>query len=227
MPETAKFAGEYFATVAGQLPGGSADKAVATTVYDNTTSTTSLAFSSTDLTMKWGDQCVTVGTGMLDSFKFSVFNSGSSAGTLTGATFRLKFYAMTGTDVTTKSLLGSYDGSITFSTALAKGFYSVITSTGLSTLGINLTSTNLLVTQEVVSTTGAATRLGIVSLNPVVTGSSTAAFYEKGAATTEGFYTSTSGAVNPIYQINTVAVPAPGAVALVGLAGLITGRRRR
>ena len=152
----------------------------------------------------------------------------SSAGTLTAATFRLSFYALDATSsVATKTLLGSYDGSVTFSTALAKGFYSVVTSTGLSALGINLTSTNLLVTQEVISKTGTASRLGIVSLGPVTVGSSPAYFYEKGAATTEGWYTSASGDVQVVYQMNTGAAPAPGAVALLGVAGLAGARRRR
>ena len=224
--EFAQFAGGYIVDARTGLTtedkGGSVDKS-ATTVYDNTSSSTSLAFSTTDLTMTWGDECVLAGTGILDSFKFSVFNSGSSAGTLTGATFRLTF-----TSLSDSTVLGTYDGSVTFTTALGKGFYSVITSTGLASNNINLSTTGpILVTQQVIAKTGTASRLGVVSLSPVTVGSSPNYFYEKGASTPAGWYTSASGPVNLLYQVNVNAVPAPGAVALVGLAGIITGRRRR
>jgi hypothetical protein len=176
---------------------------VNTTIYDNTTSTTALAFSSTDLTMTWGDEVTTTGTGLLSGFKFSVFNSGSSAGTLTGATFSLKFYDLDASG----ALIGGYSGSVSFSTALGKGFYSVISSTNLDANNIVLNSTHLLVTQKVSSKTGSASRLGIVSLDPVVIGSSPAYFYESGAATTAGYYTSASGNVNPIYNIEVAPPP--------------------
>lgn len=175
---------------------------VNTVIYDNTTSTTSLAFSSTDLTMTWGDECITTGTGLLSTFKFSVFNSGSSAGTLTGATFNLGFYDLVGA-----ASLGGYSGSVTFSTALAKGFYSMITSSNLDPTNINLTATDLLVTQKVATKTGAATRLGIVSLSPVVVGSSPSYFYQSGTATTAGFYTSPSGAVQVLYYLDVAPPP--------------------
>lgn len=173
-----------------------------TLIYDNTTATTALAFSSTDLTMTWGDECLTTGTGTLSAFKWSVFNSGSSAGTLTGASFNLGFYDLVGA-----VNLGGYSGSITFSTALGKGFYSVITSTNLDALNINLSSTDLLVTQKVASKTGTASRLGIVSLSPVTVGSSPDYFYESGAATTAGYYTSASGSVQVIYSIEVAPPP--------------------
>lgn len=175
---------------------------VNTVIYDNTTSATSLAFSSTDLTMTWGDECLTAGTGLLSGFVWSIFNSASSGGTLTGATFLLGFYDLTGA-----VSLGSYSGTVTFSTALGKGFYSTITSTNLDPLNINLSSTDLLITQKVTAKTGAATRLGIVSLNPVNVGSSPAYFYESGAATAAGYYTSASGAVNPIYKVEVAPPP--------------------
>ena len=226
IPELATYAGGYIVDARTGLTtddkGGSVNKA-ASIVYDNTSSSTSLAFSSTDLTMTWGDECTLSGTGILDSFKFSVFNSGNSAGTLTGATFRLTF-----TRLSDSAVLGSYDGSVTFTTALGKGFYSVITSTGLASNNINLSTTGpILVTQQVIAKTGSASRLGVVSLNPVTVGSSPNYFYESGATTTPGWYTSASGPVNLVYQIGVNAVPAPGAAALVGLAGIITGRRRR
>ncbi len=171
-------------------------------IYDNSTAATSLAFSSTDLTMTWGDEVTTTGVGTLSSFKWSVFNSGTSGGTLTGASFNLGFYDLDGA-----VSLGSYSGSVTFTTALGKGFYSVVTSTNLDPLNINLSSTHLLITQKVASKTGTATRLGIVSLSPVTTGSSPAYFYESGAATAAGYYSSASGSVNPIYYVEVAPPP--------------------
>ncbi|MEY4374348.1 MAG: hypothetical protein RL760_514, partial [Candidatus Eisenbacteria bacterium] len=148
------------------------------------------------------DEVNTTGTGTLSAFKFSVFNSGSSGGTLTGATFNLGFYDLNGA-----VSLGGYSGSVTFSTALGKGFYSIISSTNLDASNINLNSTHLLITQKVATKSGGATRLGVVSLNPVTVGSSPDYFYESGAATAAGYYTSTSGPVNPIYYVEVAPPP--------------------
>ena len=227
--EQARFGGYATAWVEGSSEGGGSSSFLpATTVYDNTSSTTSLAFSSTEvLTRTYGDRCQIAGTGILDSFKFSVFNSGSSAGALLSATVELSFYSYDAVSGTI-SLLGSYSPTVSFgTTGLSAGFYSIVESTGLSSLNINLSSTDLLVTQRITAKTGTASRTGIVSLSPVVVGSSPASFYQSSPTVTAGFYTSTSGAVNPAYQINVNAIPAPGAVALLGVAGLLAGRRRR
>ena len=171
-------------------------------IYDNSAATTALAFSSTDLTMTWGDEVNTTGTGTLSAFKFSVFNSGSSAGTLTGATFNLGFYDLDGA-----VSLGGYSGTVSFSTALAKGFYSIISSTNLDANNINLSSSHLLITQKVATKTGSANRLGVVSLSPVTVGSSPDYFYESGAATAPAFYSSASGPVNVIYYVEVAPPP--------------------
>lgn len=231
MPEFAQYAGGVIVNhrtgVQTEDKGdGFTDKA-GSVVYDNTTSATSLAFSSTEvLTRTYGDRCNTAGTGILDSFKFSIFNSGSSAGTLVSATVLLSFASFDAVSGTATAL-GSFSSTVTFSSPLGAGFYSTVTATDLSSLGINLSSTSLLVTQKITAKTGNASRTGVVSLTPVTVGSSPTSFYQSSPTVAAGFYTSASGAVDLIYQIGVVPVPAPGAAALVGLAGMITGRRRR
>jgi hypothetical protein len=174
-----------------------------TIAYDNSTATTSLAFSSTEVTTRtYGDELNLTATGILSQMKFSIFNSGSSAGTLTGATVLINIY-----DAVTSANLGSFSSSVTFSTALSAGFYSVVTATNLDPLGINVNTTNVLVTQRITAKTGAASRTGIVSLSPPSVGSSPAYFYQSSGTVAAGFYTSASGAVNPVYQLSLAPPP--------------------
>jgi MYXO-CTERM domain-containing protein len=90
----------------------------------------------------------------------------------------------------------------------------------------------VIVTQQL-SNVGGATRMGTVfgtaaGAAPAV-GSTTAGLYMSNATTTAGFYTFTGYATNSngVYQLNTVDAPAPGALALLGVAGIAGKRRRR
>lgn len=193
----------------------------ATTQYTNTASAANFGFSSTDLNSTWGDDTYGVGTGgTLSGFQATIFNSGSSTGSLLTATIAFSFY-----DANTLAPLGGFNGSVNFGTGLNKGFYTILTWSNLDSFGI-VVPKDVMITQKVTAKTGLASRLGFVSLNPPTIGSSFDDFYANsttvGAA---GWYTVASGPANPGYQLD--VVPAPASLALLGMGGLIAGRRRR
>lgn len=227
--EFGQYAGHIYVDVrTGVQTNVNTGREVGTTVFDNTAGGTLLAFSSTVLNNTWGDDMITTGTGTVDEFSFAIYNSGSSAGSLLTATAQILFY-----DDTTASspfsptgFQGGFNGNVNFGAGLAKGFFSIVTFTGLASLNINLLDTYNVFTQQITAKTGAANRLGIVSANPIAIGSGFADFYQGPLGSGgEGWYTSASGDVNLINK--TVVVPAPGAAALLGLGGLVAGRRRR
>ena len=231
-PELAKFGGAYtidFRTGAiMEDKSGSADKA-ASTVYDSTNYVTSGATgygvagtSSTDLASVYGDSLNMTGSGAVDSFKFTLFCSSSSTGALVSATETIRFYRQSD-----NSFIGGFSTSVA---ALAKGFYATYTVTGIT--GLTLDTSNVIVTQQLSNVVGSSrmgTVYGTVANAVPAIGTTTAGMYLSNSTTGANFYTFTGYATNSngVYQVNTTPVPAPGAVALVGLAGLITGRRRR
>lgn len=235
MPEVAQFGGAYTIDLKTgaitETKAGSADKA-ASAVYDSTNYVTSGApgygaggTSTTDLAAIYGDSLSMTGTGTLDSFKFSVFCSSSSTGNLTSATETIRFY---------RASDSTYIGGFTTTLGpLTRGSYSTYTVSSLSSLGITFDTANVIVTQQLSNVVG-ATRMGTVfGNNTTVTapaiGTTTAGMYMSNSTTGAGFYTFTGYASNSngVYQVSTIAVPAPGAAALIGLAGMITSRRRR
>lgn len=203
-------------------------RGAATTIFSNLQagSTADRAFSSTDMTAVFGDHLTTAGTGTVDSFGFTLYNSSSSAGALATAQVQIQFYrAADGTS------LGGFNVN-TGTLNLAAGFYTTLNVTDLSALNIVLDTTDIIVTQTILSRTGTASRLGVVSTTPTSVGSSVDQLYIDasdvggGAA---GFYNITSGGV-PVafhtgYEVN--VIPAPGALAMAGLGGLLAARRRR
>ncbi len=177
----------------------------ATVIYDNSSSTALFGFTSTDLLAVWGDELFTTGLGTLSSMKLTIFNSGSSAGPLLTAVVGVSFY-----DGSTFAPLGGFTANFNFGTGLAAGFYTVGSITGLDPLLIDLNTTDVIVTQTIVSKTGAASRMGVVSLDPPSVGSSGADMYI--SATTigpAGWYTSGSGNANPGYQVAVTSAPVP------------------
>lgn len=179
-----------------------------TVIYDNTTSAANFGFSSTDLLANWGDELFTTATGLLSTQQFSVFNSGSSAGPLLTANFGVQIF-----DFATSTLLGSYSTSVNFGAGLAPGFFSLINVTALDGLGILLPTTDLVVIQRVISKTGAASRLGIASLNPPTIGASPATMWINALTVgPAGFYTVGTTPANPGYQL-AVAPPPVGVTA--------------
>lgn len=152
--------------------GGPSATAVLTTIYDNTSGAANFGFSSTDLASQWGDELFTVGTGLLSTHKFTLFNAGSSAGPLLTATVSVSFI-----DAVTSAPLGSYSTNINFGAGLSPGFFSIVTVTGLDPLLIVLNTTDIITLQQVTAKTGTANRLGIASMTPFVIGSSPISMY--------------------------------------------------
>ncbi|MFM8558839.1 MAG: hypothetical protein ACKOC6_04445 [bacterium] len=181
-----------------------------TTVYDNSdqaTSPTATAFSNTAVTTHtWGDELFLTSGGLLSEMKFSLFNSGSSAGTLLTATVAVELL-----NAATSASLGSFSTVVGFgATGLGQAQYSVVTVTNLESLSILLSTTNVLVKQRITAKTGTASRTGIASLDPPVVGSSPAYFFQSSPTVTAGFYTATSGKpVNVLYQIAVTPPPVP------------------
>lgn len=169
-----------------------------TGIYDNTASAANFGFSSTDLTAVWGDRLFTTGTGILSTHAFTIFNTGTSAGVLLTANVGVDFY-----DSATSTFLGGYTTNVNFGAGLGLGFYSIVNVPSLDPLLINLTTTDIIVLQTVLSKTGPANRLGIASLNPVTLGASPGSMYI--AASTVG------GGVPGFYNIGNPPLPAnPG-----------------
>jgi hypothetical protein len=178
-------------------------------VYNNTNpqATANFGFSSTDLASVWGDRVTTTGTGILQENDFTVFNTGASAGTLTGATFNIAL-----NDGSSLAALGGYTtGLVTFGAGLAPGFFSIITVTGLGGLNINVNTTDVLIRQQIATKTGAANRLGIASLDPPTIGSSANTMYISSSTVgPAGYYNIGNPPLNanPGYRIN-VSAPVP------------------
>jgi hypothetical protein len=99
---------------------------------------------------------------------FTVFNSPSSAGALTSASFHVTLY-----DAVTLAFLGGYTtGTVTFGAGLAPGAFAFVTVSGLSARHIAVPTTDLLVLQQVAVATGAASRLGVAFYDPPNIGAS-------------------------------------------------------
>lgn len=182
------------------------------------------AFSSGETTAVFGDQLTLAGTGVLQAFSFTLFNSGSSAGALASAQVAIDFY---------RASDGSSIGGFTVNTgniALGAGFYTVLNVADLAALGLVLDTTDVIVTQSLVSTVGAANRLGVVSTGAPSIGSSIEQLYIDAldVGSGPGFYNITSGGLPvPFHAGYRVVVPAPGAFALLGAGGVLAARRRR
>lgn len=223
--ETGQYAGSYTVdyTTGTTIDGDLGTRMTA--VYDNISApaAANVAFSSTDLNSTWGDTLGTLGTGNLQEFGFTVFNSGSSAGALLTAGFEILFFR-----AGDSSFIGGFTTSVSFGAGLNAGFFSTVNVTGLEGLGINLDTTNLIVTQRRTASTGAANRLGFVSLNPLLAGTSSPSTFYASSTTVgpAGFYNLNPAGTqtNPGYRL---VVPTPATAALLGLSGLVATRRRR
>ena len=184
-------------------PGG-AIPFLAGDVYNNTNppGTPNFGISSTDFASTWGDRVTTTGTGTLAENDFTLYNSQSSAGSVLTATFNIGLF-----DGASNALLGGYTtGVFNFTaTPLPPGFFAILTVTGLTGLNINLSTTDVLMTQQLATVTGTATRLGVASLDPPTIGSSTNTMYINSSTIgPAGFYTIGTPPLNanPGYRIN-------------------------
>jgi hypothetical protein len=203
--------------VAGKDQGKSAT-AVLTTIYDNTSASALFAVSSTDLASQWGDELFTAGTGLLSTHKFTIFNSASSAGPLLTATVAVSFF-----NALTSVSLGSYSTNINFGAGLPVGFFSVVTVTALDPLLILINTTDVIALQTVTAKTGAANRLGVVSMGPQLAGASPNYMYISSATIgggVPGFYTFVNGPADPGHFLGVNPPP-------VGTASTSWGRLKK
>jgi hypothetical protein len=138
-------------------------------VYNNTNPQAAANFgiSSTDLASVWGDRVTTTGMGILAETDFTIFNNSTTGQNLLTANVGIALL-----DGPTSTLLGSFATGVNFGTGLPPGFFSIVTTTGLSGLNINVNTTDVQIRQQVLAKTGTATRLGIASLDPPTIGSS-------------------------------------------------------
>lgn len=205
-------------------------------VYNNTNpaAAANFGFSSTSLTSIFGDRVTTTGTGILDQNDFTIFNSSSGGATrpLLTASFNVCHYDAATNPPPPTTPFGCYTtGVVNFGAGLATGFFSIVTVTGLAPANINVSTTDVLITQQVASSTfgaGAGTsRLGIASLDPPTIGSSTNVMYINSSTVgPAGYYNigNPPANANPGYRIT---LPEPSTLALLGLGSLALIRRRR
>lgn len=233
LPETAHFGGSLTLNLAtGEQTDGSQTTRLAGDIYNNTNpqAAANFGFTSTDLTSTFGDRVAATGTGILNANDFTVFNSSSG-----GSTRVLQSVVATicHFNATTSASLGCYQTNpITFTGGLGAGFFSVVTITGLSSLNINLNTTDILITQQLSSPvfTGAGTpRLGIASLDPPTIGTSTNVMYINSSTVgPAGYYNigNPPSNANPGYRINVTPEPTALAMLGLGLLGLIRRKTR-
>lgn len=211
------------------------------TFYGPGTANTGIS-STTPTSTVWGDQVSTLGTGTLDVFSFSTFNSGSGAGNIDQYIVTVSFYAPTAPNElpSAGNFLFSFDTPLIDETdgiggpGLAPGFFDVWQITGISSLNLNVSATNLIVTQTITQDNynGTSSRFGIVSGVPGLPGtSSPTSAYVAGAANVGAGVAAYYNFGNPViqadveYQIG--LIPEPATMALLGLGLAALARRRR
>lgn len=210
--------------------------ALAQVVYDNLTapSTISGASSSTDLNAIYGDSMTLTQGGILDTFSFTFFNSSSgNTNSVLTAQFVLRFYDNTtpyaGGDLqTTLTEVGAFSTNVTFAgTGLAPGFAITINVTGIAPLAIVLPQ-NIFVTQQVASSTGGSTRMGVAtfSTDNIGTGSNTSWYRQDVAG--EGLFAFAPPTSNNLgYTVGVVPEPATMTMLAFGAAAIAARRRKK
>lgn len=204
-----------------------------TVVYDCTTTRTGYGFAGNPGTWIGDDLIMTTG-GILDDVSFSIYNSYN-----TGVNSSLDFVSSDLLFFDTTA--GTYLGGVTFSNIdlftanggvpLAPGYAVLLHATGLSGLGINLTSSIIAV--EVLynqSSQGTFTGMGQLMFTPPTVGSSLDRFYLDNtvatpAGTNVGFYFFSGNPVANFYW-EVGVVPEPASFGLLALGALALIRRR-
>lgn len=207
------------------LSTGHTISASGTVVYDNTPSAPNGGISSGNLATIWGDTLNMTGSGRLQEMTLTIFNStsGGNVGNYVSSNLAVSFQRLSDS-----SLIGGFNGTLDFSgDPLPPGFYSLITFTGLDSLALDIDTADVIVTQQLANVAGGTTRMGVVSLNPVVIGGSPVSFYmDDPSAPPAGFYTVNGGAT-PIQLGYLVSVPEPAVMSVLALGGLLGLIRRR
>lgn len=130
-------------------------------VFDSSNLTDASGVSRTDLSTIWGDAVQITSTGVLDQFQFAVFCSGSSSGDLVSATATISFHAFNTGNSTVGSLLGSFSTQIG---AVARGNFQTFSISDLASLGIDLNTQDIFISQQLSNVVGAS-RLGVPVFN--------------------------------------------------------------
>jgi len=140
--------------------------------------------ASTDVNSIWGDRVTTIGTGLFDVFDMTLFNA--AGGPILTAIVNVSFF-----DGATSSPLGSFNAGFNFGGGLPPGAGADLAITGASVLGINLNTTDLIITQKVVSFTGASNKFGVLLMTPPASigAGSPAMYISSSTFGPAGFYT--------------------------------------
>lgn len=183
-------------------------------IYDNVNTTALAGVSNADRFT--GDLLNTTGTGAIREFEFSLLNAGTAVWTRTD----ISIIFLESDGVGPFNFLGQLDFD-NVPVGLNPGFFTTLVITDP---GITLTQTEVIAAVRFTDVQGiAVTQTAQIRANPVVVGSSDDTFLvaDLGSGLTFAGFPSNN---NVMYRI---AVPAPGALALVGLGGLVAIRRRR
>jgi hypothetical protein len=179
-----------------------------TTVYDSlstaATAGTSRASSENPI---YGDTLTLSAGGTLANFGLTLYNSSSSAGSITNGTTTVKFYdntiPYTSGTINVQTLLGTavVNWAYVGGDSLDPGVFDTQV-VDLSGLGIVLPQ-NVLVTQQFTQTSGNSTRWGVALLSDPVVGSSPNTVFISSSALSPGLYTISGGNPGQVgYQID-------------------------
>lgn len=170
------------------------------------------------------------GPALLDTMGFSIYNGNTAGQRLSFVDGEIDFFRQSD-----GSFIGGFLWNADLATLLGSGGLDGGSSVRLSfpagslqSLGINL-ETAMYVTQTFTTATlplgGSSASVGQQIRNPPATGTSADLLVIGGSIVTSPFAGNPVG--NMSFTITTTDVPAPGALAILGLGGLVAGRRRR
>lgn len=218
--------------IVGWIAGGA--RAEVASVYDNISLGELSAFFSRPVSedTTFGDRLTLSSTGVLSTFSFTIVNSpeGGNTGSISAYTAHINMYR-----AVDNSSLWSFDANITNAQPNGPNSFQTIGLSGLEAFGVNLDTTDVLVTTRFSITSGDATQVGVGFFGggqSVPGASSGPELYLSSNTTPAGYYLVDGGATtaDPGYIIG-VVVPEPGtyalmAVGLLPLAGMIAKHRK-
>ena len=200
------------------------------------------ASGSNPNTFMGGRYQLAAGTNRIDMITVTAANLTASAVTYLRATVyvwdNINTGTVTATDPAFSGLLGTYSADFNLtSTPLATGTFDLF-EVSMGKSGLNIADTLLGITVNLQASTDGVTYSSIQALTSIITygvpafvGSNPAnGFYRNAAGESNGNFNSglrTLGLTNQNIGLIIEGVPAPGALALLGVAGLAGSRRRR